>query len=105
MAGGSVMEFGLEQIGPWLNALGVPGVLAVGLYALHKGWVVTGREHERASIEYDKQREEDLRRYDEMKAEREDWKAAALRHLNVAERAVHTVAQAAENAARHEAGA
>jgi hypothetical protein len=86
----------LEQLGPWLNALGVPGLLAVGLYALHKGWVVTGREHERARSECDKLREEDLRRYQEMKAERDEWKAAALRNLNVAERAVHTVARAAE---------
>ncbi len=99
------METGLEQLGPWMNALGVPGLLAVGLYALHKGWVVMGREHERTCEEREKLRDEDLRRYEEMKAERDEWKSAALRHLNVAERAVHTVAKAAENAAKTEGGA
>ena len=96
-----MMTEGLEQIGPWMNALGVPGLLAVGLYALHKGWVVTGREHERACRECSRLREEDLRRYEEIKAERDEWKAAALRNLNVAENAVHTVARAAETAARN----
>ena len=90
------MTQGLEQLGPWINALGVPGLLAVVVYALHRGWVVTGREHERARRECDKLRGEDLRRYQEMKAERDEWKASALRNLNVAERAVHTVARATE---------
>ena len=93
------MAVGLEQVGPWLNGLGVPGLLAVGLYALHKGWVVTGREHERACGECERTRAEDLHRFEEMKAERDEWKAAALRNLNVAERAVHTAARAAEKRA------
>jgi hypothetical protein len=92
----------LEQIGPWLNAVGVPGLLAVGLYALHRGWVVTGREHRRACDERDRLRREDLRRcddrYGELKAERDEWKAAALRHLSVAERAVDTAEVAAKTA-------
>ena len=63
------------------------------------GWVVTGREHDRACGECERIRAEDLRRYEELKAERDEWKAAALRNLNVAERAVHTVARAAEKRA------
>ena len=85
----------IEQIGPWLNAVGVPGLLAVGLYALHKGWVVTGREHARTTDEAARLRREDLRRYEELKAERDEWKATALRHLTVAERAVGTAETAA----------
>ena len=88
----------LEQIGPWLNAVGVPGLLAVGLYALHKGWVVTGREYHKAAEERDKLRQEDLRRYAELRAERDEWKDTALRHLNVAERAVGTAERAANTA-------
>ena len=86
----------MEQIVPWVNAVGVPGLLAVGLYALHKGWVVTGREFQRACEECGKARAEDMRRLAELKAERDEWKAAALRNLDVAERAVDTAAQAAE---------
>lgn len=94
------MSLTVEQIGPWLNGAGVPGLLAVGLYALHRGWFVTAREHQRACDERDRLRREDLRRYEELKAERDEWKAAALRHLNVAERAVHTVERAAGNLAK-----
>jgi hypothetical protein len=94
------MNEGLEQLIPWVNAVGVPGLLAVGLYALHKGWIITGREHQRAYEDCVKIRLEDLKRYDEMKAERDEWKAAALRNLNVAERAVQTVARTAETVSR-----
>lgn len=86
----------LEQIIPWANAVGVPSLLAVGLFALHKGWIVIGREHIRACQECDRIRLEDLQRYQELKAERDEWKAAALRNLNVAERAVDTATRVAE---------
>jgi hypothetical protein len=85
------MDSFIEQIGPWLNAVGVPGLLAVGLYAMHRGWLVTGREHCRVCDEAYRLRKEDLRRYEELKAERDEWKSAALRNLNIAERAVGTV--------------
>src|SRR5687768_7381483 len=88
----------LEQIVPWVNAIGVPGLLAVGLYAFHKGWVVTGREHDEACKDCDALRTEDRQRYLELRAERDEWKAAALRHLDVAESAVSTASRVAQHA-------
>lgn len=86
----------LEHLGPWVNGLGVPGLLAVGLYALHRGWIVTGREHRQACEDRDRSRREESRRFEHLKAERDEWKALAMRHLVVAERAV----DAAEHTAK-----
>jgi hypothetical protein len=94
------MNDALQNIGPWVNALGVPGVLTVALYALHKGWVVTGREYRRACEECEKIRREDFERHEQLRAERDEWKAAALRHLNVAERAVDTADRTSQRLAR-----
>ena len=94
----------LEQIIPWVNAVGVPGLLAVGLYALHKGWIVTGREHGRVGQDCERIRREDLQRYQELKAERDEWKAAALRNLHVAERAVDTATRVAKSGGGGSAG-
>lgn len=30
----------------WLQSAGLPGAMAVFIFALHKGWIVTGREHQ-----------------------------------------------------------
>ena len=74
------------------------GLFVVFVYALLKGWVVVGKDHNTALSERDERYEEMIRIKDEqiriLSMSRDRWERIALKALNVSERTVELAEQA-----------
>lgn len=70
-------ETGAEMFGNAVKYFGVPGAIFLAIiFAMQKGWLITGREHN-----------DDLRRYEALKTEKDYWRDLALRATTTAEKA------------------
>ncbi len=96
---------GLQSLIPYL---GIPGtMLAVLIYAMARGWLITGRESAK-DLRQCHQVEEDLRkrlddrdkewreRYDLITEEKNMWRDTALKNLNALENATRTAVKAGD---------
>lgn len=86
--------------GAWkllVQFFGVPGaMMAVVIFAMMKGWVITRREAVALEAIHEERDKEWHDRYDTMKTEKDYWRDLALRATDIAEGATTTAKTAAE---------
>jgi hypothetical protein len=81
-----------------LATFGAPGALMLTtFYALHKTWLRLGREYTEQKAAWERDREELVTRYEEMKTEKNMWRDLAVKNAFTVERATD-IAHTAMNA-------